>query len=88
MSDNHYDEKHDRSSALRARLASVGIFLDDAPAQAKPVAPIAAPEPDRAEIARILRDLGAPERDIEWMAASCPGVPYALAYRPTIKGTL
>lgn len=73
---------------MRGQLASVGIFLDEKPAQvvahAAPASPSSEPV-DRDEIRAILVDLGAPAKDLEWLAASCPGVEYALGYRPTIR---
>lgn len=86
---DHYDDKHDRSSNLRARLASVGIFLDDDKPKAAVAARASQPASiDREEIRTILRDLGAPESDLEWLVQSCPSIACALAYRPTIKGTI
>lgn len=86
MSEDHWNDSHSKSESLRARLAAVGIYLDD---EEKP-APItevrtADPPVDREEIRRVLVDLGAPAGDIDWISASCPSLDHALAYRPTIK---
>jgi hypothetical protein len=73
------------SQTLRAMLATEGIFLDEQPA---PV--IATPSPttcdlpiDRALVREILGDHGAPDRDLDWLVASCPSVEHALAFEPT-----
>lgn len=77
---------NDQSSALRMRLASVGIFLDDKKTdpKAQPAQP-AQVEVDRARIREILVAAGAPDSDVEWLTASCPSIDYALNYRPTTK---
>lgn len=78
----------DKSEFMRLQLASVGIFLDQKSAAIAPTPTPAAAEPepvDRDEIRAILVDLGAPAKDLDWLTASCPGVMYALTYRPTIR---
>lgn len=76
------------SEFMRRELAqNAGIFLDD------PV-PAAEPEPepdwealaafvDRDMVRRILRERGAPERDLDWLTASCPSLAAAQAFVPT-----
>ncbi len=74
----------DRSTALRMRLASVGIHLDPAVGDRDvkpPIAPSEAPV-DRAKIRAILVSRGAPERSIDWLAASCPNERKAWGYKP------
>ncbi len=78
----------DRSEALRLRLASVGIVLEDpkpAAGEGLPRAhadPAADPPVNRAAIRAILRANGADERDLEWLVASCPSKQAARDYRP------
>lgn len=69
---------------LRGQLATIGIFLpeDNKPSSAT-VVEAKAPVVDRDEIRAVLVELGAPERDLDWMVASCPGLEYALTYVPT-----
>lgn len=74
------------SEQMRLMLAqNAGIFLDDD-------APVLEPEPDWEAIAlvidrdmvhRILRERGAPERDLDWLTASCPSLAAAQAFVPT-----
>lgn len=76
----------DQSQALRMRLASVGIFLDEK----KEEEPRAAPGSsvvvvDRVRVREILVAAGAPAHDVEWLTASCPSVDHALRYRPPAK---
>jgi len=69
---------------FRGQLASVGIIFDTPPGPSSPI-PAAAVEPapvDRGLVRRILVAAGAPERDLEWLTASCPSVDDALAYQP------
>lgn len=76
----------DASEQMRLMLAqNAGIFLDDD-------APAPEPEPDweaieivvdRDIVRRILRDRGAPERDLGWLTASCPSLAAAEAFVPT-----
>lgn len=77
----------DKSEFMRVQLASIGIFLDDKPTAMPPhpPRPQAAEPVDRDEIRAVLVDLGAPAKDLDWLTASCPGVMYALTYRPTIR---
>lgn len=71
----------DRSAALRARLASVGIVIDDdPPAAAIPAARAPDAGPDREAIRAVLTAAGAPARDLEWLVASCPSVAHARGY--------
>ncbi len=73
---------NDKSLALRARLASVGIFLDDAKAQqAPPSSATPAPPIDREAIRAILAPLECPE----WAIISCPSIEHARGYRPPAK---
>jgi hypothetical protein len=69
---------------LRAQLAGVGIFIaDPAAALSTSVVADAPPSPvDRALVRDILVCGGAPERDLEWLTASCPSVEAAQAYEP------
>jgi hypothetical protein len=41
------------------------------------------PVDTRSAIREILITNGAPLEDLEWLVASCPGEPEAMAYRPT-----
>lgn len=68
----------DRSTALRMRLAAVGIHLDP-PVADRDLKPSNLPtaEPDRAAIRAILDPRGCPE----WAIVSCPSVELALTYR-------
>lgn len=72
------------SEALRLRLASVGIFLDEpAPRPRSQAAERPSAEPvDRAKVYAILMRAGAPRADLKWLTASCPSLDHALAYRP------
>ncbi len=73
------DPPHDRSAALRARLASVGIVLDEPVIDRDPKpSNLPASEPDRTAIRAYLEPLGA----AEWMIASCPSLELARTYRP------
>lgn len=74
----------DKSAALRARLATVGITLDGprAAVQELPRARAEPPVINRAAIRTILRGRGAAERDISWLTASCPSKAHALAFKP------
>lgn len=77
----------DPSEQMHMMLAQVGIFLD------KPAEELAPePEPDwdalaafvdRDMVRRILRDRGAPRRDLDWLTASCPSLAAAEAFEPT-----
>lgn len=74
----------ERSAALRARLATIGISLDE-PGAKKPAATSArgANEPPNPNAIRaILRARGAPEQHLEWLIASCPSKAHAKAYNP------
>lgn len=72
---------------LRGQLAAVGIFLDEPPKPASKQERTRSPEPepDRSEIRTVLQELGAPERDLEWLVASCPSVADALTYKPPVR---
>jgi hypothetical protein len=76
----------DRSEVLRFQLASVGIALDDAPAnRAQVPAPAPTPGPadvDRAAIREILSAAGAPEKHLDWLTQSCPSIEIAHTYKP------
>lgn len=74
----------DRESArMRAELAAVGIILDD---PRPPLSAVAiqqsAPPVDRDAVRAVLVAAGAPDRDVEWLVASCPSLEDAKAYRP------
>lgn len=75
------------SDFMRLQLATVGIFLDEPKRVHQPPRRQAVePEPvDRGLVREILAAAGAPDRDLDWMVASCPGVEYALAYQPTAR---
>ena len=77
----------DNREFMRMQLSTVGIFLDEKREDLRSdVVPTVDAEPvDRDEIRAILVDLGAPAKDLDWLTASCPGVEYALGYRPTIR---
>lgn len=73
------------SQTMRALLATEGILLDEQPATVT-----ATPSPttcevpvDRTLVREILSDRGAPDRDLDWLASSCPSVEHALAFEPT-----
>lgn len=77
----------DKSEQMHLMLARVGIFLDK-PAED----PAPEPEPDwdaleafidRDMVRRILRDRGAPERDLDWLTASAPSLAAAEMFEPT-----
>ena len=72
------------SAFLRGQLASVGIILDTPSGPSSPIrAAEVEPAPvDRELVRRILVSAGAPDRDIEWLTASCPSVDDALTYQP------
>lgn len=73
----------DQSDAMRARLASVGIFLDEPKPAAKPARSTSADvNPDREAIREILVAAGAPDHDLEWLVNSCPNVDAARTYQP------
>jgi hypothetical protein len=74
----------DQSEHLRMRLATVGIFLDDPkPSRAPSASPTSEPEPlDRDKIRALLTSGGAPDRDLDWLTASCPSYVLAAGYRP------
>lgn len=78
------DYDNDRSKALRLRLATVGIVLEE-PREPTRELPRARAEPvaiNRAAIRTILRGRGAAERDLEWLTSSCPSKAHALAFKP------
>lgn len=70
---------------MRGILAAYGMPLD---APSEPERPTSAMEPtapapvDRDEVRSLLVAAGAPERDLEWLIASCPSLDDARAYRP------
>jgi hypothetical protein len=71
------------AATMRAMLAQQGIFLDDRPAPA-PAAQRSIEAPiDRDAIRAVLVEQGVQERDLEWLAASCPSMEHALAFEPT-----
>lgn len=77
----------DKSEQMRLMLAQVGIFLDE-PAPAREVEPgpdwdAIAAFVDRDMVRRILRERGAPERDLDWLAASAPSLAAAEEFVPT-----
>lgn len=73
----------DRSVRLRQMLSAAGIELEKPAADRDPKPENAIPaEPDRARIREILVAKRAPDRDLEWLTASCPSLEHALAYRP------
>lgn len=77
----------DQSEQMRMMLAqNAGIFLEPDPEVALE------PEPDwdaialvvdRDMVRRILRERGAPERDLDWLTASCPSLAAAEGFKPT-----
>ncbi len=74
----------DRSQALRARLAAVGIVLDEpaAPKSTATSSPRTSTVVDREAVRAILVAAGAPKRDLEWLVVSAPSVQAAMAYSP------
>ena len=76
------EDPPNKSQALRARLASVGIYLDEEKPAPRPAT---APQPaavDRELVREILIAACAPARDLSWLVASCPSVAHARGYRP------
>lgn len=73
---------------MRRELArNAGITLDDdrpqpAAVAAEPTLPREVSDEDRVLIREVLVAAGAPEKDLEWLVASCPSVEDALTYEP------
>lgn len=77
------DWSADKSASLRIHLARVGIVLDE-PKRTAAQADAVTCKPaviDREAIEIELRANGAPERDIAWLAASCPSMADAERFR-------
>lgn len=71
------------SEFMRAELARAGIHLDEAkPALKAAMTPGVAPV-DRDAIRAVLEVSVTDHRDLDWLVESCPGLEYALAYKPT-----
>lgn len=68
---------------MRCQLASVGIFIDDKPAEIHPALAPTVAQVDRDEIRAVLIERGAPARDLDWLTASCPDLAEALMFEPT-----
>lgn len=70
---------------MRGILAAYGMPLDPPIDPARPTSEIEPAEPapvDRDdEVRSILVEAGAPDRDLEWLIASCPSIDDARAYR-------
>ena len=67
-------------------LAENGVFLDEKPPlrQLDKSARVTTVESvDRERLRAVLSAAGAPDRDIDWLTASCPSMDDALTYKPT-----
>lgn len=68
---------------MRAELArNAGIFIEDDRGELRAAPAVIPVVVDREQIRETLSLLGAPERDLEWLTASCPSLVYALTYHP------
>ena len=71
----------DKSETLRTMLALKGILLEEARPARKPAPPPTVVYVDRELVRARLVGVGARERDLEWLTASCPSVAAAALYR-------